>query len=149
MFDWHNSKQSACIAIPERGARSKPSVSANTARAVPGASLSESESQSSTASRTVRNYAQQIVAMRAAFRTCYRALLARDRQAEGAARLTFTVDCQGMVTAIHAAAHGVDRETVDCMFARVAKSRFPPPEGGWASVQVPVTFVRENATNHN
>jgi hypothetical protein len=147
-FDWHSPKPTACVArsnTSDLTASSTSSSSTNATSAVIEASSPDSGARASTTSRAVGNAAQVIADMRAAFRSCFQELLARDRLAEGTVRLNFLVDCEGTVTSIHAAAHGVDRETVGCMFTRVAKSRFAPPEGGWARIQVPVTFVRENA----
>ena len=144
-FDWHSPKPKACVAgsnNPKPTASSTPSSSTSAASAVLEASSSDPGPRTSTMGRAVGNAAPVIAGMRAAFRSCYHDLLVRDRLAEGTVRLNFIVDCEGTVTSIHAAAHGVDRETVDCMFTRVAKSRFAPPEGGWARIEVPVTFVR-------
>jgi len=144
-FDWHSPKPNACVVgskAPDLTASSTPSSSTNAAGAILEAS---SAARASTTGRMVGNAAQVIADMRTAFRSCFQDLLARDRLAEGTVRLDLHVDCEGKVTSIHAAAHGLDRETVSCMFARVARSRFAPPDGGWARIQVPVTFVRKNA----
>ncbi len=123
-FDWHSPKPKACVAA-------------------------STPARASTTGHAVGNAAPVIADMRAEFRNCFQDLLARDRLAEGTVPLNFLVDREETVTAIHADAHGVDRETVGCMFTRVAKSRFAPPEGGWARIQVPVTFVRKNAARPN
>jgi outer membrane biosynthesis protein TonB len=146
VFDWHSSTQSACVANsnpPEHAASPALSSSANAAGAALAMGVSDSESGLSTTRRT---FVKEIVGMRPAFRTCYRNLLARDPLAEGTVRLSFAIDCLGSVTSIHAVAHGVDRETVYCLFTRIAQSRFSPPEGGSARVEMPVVFVREPAT---
>jgi len=145
-FEWRSPKPNTCVAGPRNPAptaSTTPPSSTSAASAVLEASSTDAGARASAVGPTVGNATQVIADMRAAFRSCYRDLLARDRLAEGTVRFNFIVDCEGTVTSIHAAAHGVDRETVDCMFARVAKSRFAPPEGGWARIQVPVAFVRE------
>jgi hypothetical protein len=88
-----------------------------------------------------------VAGMRAGFRACYQKLLSRDPLAAGNVRLTLLIDCHGTVTSILAQAYGVDQALVSCVLGRAAASYFSPPTGGWARIQVPITFVRQNATS--
>jgi hypothetical protein len=94
------------------------------------------------ASRNITNAADVVGAMRPRFRACYQALLEhRNPRAAGRVRLRLRVDCEGRIRSMDAEASGVDRETVECMFATARGDRFDPPEGGSAVVSIPVTFV--------
>jgi len=93
-------------------------------------------------SGNVSNAARVVAGMRPSFRACYNALLGRNREAQGTVRVTLRVNCVGRVIALHATAHGIDRETVACMFDTAMKAQFEPPEGGSAVINVPVTFVK-------
>jgi hypothetical protein len=94
---------------------------------------------------TISNAARVVAGMRSRFRACYQALLdERNRNAVGQVRLSIRVDCEGRIEAMTARVSGVDKETVECMFAAVGDDHFDPPAGGKAVVNVPVNFAQSS-----
>lgn len=92
--------------------------------------------QVSNASRVVAN-------MRSGFRACYNQGLSENPDIAGSVRLTIHVGAAGAVTRVTTASTGsLPPAVVECVRARAAHARFAPPEGGRATIGVPVTFVK-------
>lgn len=100
-------------------------------------------SQTSLTPGTVQNASEVVGAMRSDFHTCYTEELKRDPNIEGHSMLKFRLTCDGMVTSIHASTDGLPQKLVNCLMARVRSSTFAPPEGGSATIQVPLTFKKQ------
>jgi hypothetical protein len=90
---------------------------------------------------TVSNASAVVRGMRASFRACYNAQLARGRHSEGRLKLKVYVDCAGRISSIRSRSLGLDRETLRCLLSVGERHRFAPPACGTAVVQVPVWFV--------
>lgn len=58
-------------------------------------------------------------------------------------RITGKVDRDGDVVWAGATASGLSEAVVSCLVDRVLKATFVPPEGGGATVVIPVTFVTQ------
>jgi hypothetical protein len=135
---WVNPNSAVCMESPNSAV---PSVAGTGADG--GSTVATGDAGTSPALGNISNAARVVAGMRARFRACYQALLdKRDPRAAGQVRLAFRVDCEGRIAAITAQTSGVDRETVDCMFAAVGDDRFDPPVGGKAVVNVPVNFAQ-------
>jgi hypothetical protein len=90
----------------------------------------------------ISDAAQVVAAMRAPFRACCQKGLDRDTNQSGFIRLVIDVDKDGIVPRVGGLSVGLDEQVVKCVMARAGSGRFPPPDGGSATVLVPVTFVK-------
>jgi hypothetical protein len=90
---------------------------------------------------TVGNAALVVTGMRAGFRDCYQEELHRDLAAQGTVRLTLSINCEGLVTSVHAATEDLSSALVSCLSAVAGSGQFAAPDGGSAVIQMPVTFV--------
>lgn len=68
--------------------------------------------------------------------------VAVDRDSRGHLRVTISAGADGQVTQVTAISYGLAVPCVDCVLRRAAANRFSPPEGGKATIVVPVTFVK-------
>lgn len=160
VFEWSNPVQSTCAdttassplntgktiseaAFRDETSLATPSTTSASAQNLPNATPG-TPPESPGSDRSPGNVAA-VASMRPRFRDCYAALLSRNRRAHGAVRLTLRIDCQGAVRSALAAAYGIDREAVSCLFRQVALSRFSPPDGGTATIQIPITFIHQDA----
>lgn len=94
-------------------------------------------------SGNVSDASRVVAGMRATFRACYQRELAANPDAEGSIRLTLRIGPGGEVQGVSAASTGNLGSAVGCVQARAAAAQFAPPEGGSASITVPVTFVKQ------
>lgn len=60
---------------------------------------------------------------------------------KGSVRLTAKIDATGHVASVVPAVYGLSVKVAACVTAVVAAAQFAPPEGGGATVVIPVTFV--------
>lgn len=90
---------------------------------------------------SVANASTVVAAMTPAFRRCYAEALKRDPSERGSIRITARIGASGEVTSVSPSGHGLSPETASCVAAVVAKAIFAPPEGGGATIVIPVTFV--------
>jgi len=81
-----------------------------------------------------------VASLRPRFRSCFAQLQERRGSAQGNARLSLELACNGAVSAITAETQQLDDEAVACLFGLVAPTTFPAPLGGHGSLQVPVVF---------
>jgi hypothetical protein len=89
--------------------------------------------------------AQAVVAgMAAAFRRCYNLGLQEDPEMKGSVRVTAKIAADGSVSSATPAAFTLSDKIVACVVARVASAQFNPPEGGGATVVIPVTFITKD-----
>lgn len=91
----------------------------------------------------VSNASRVVAGMRARFRACYMQELASNPDAQGSIRLTIRVGPGGEVVGVTPAPSGNLGSAVGCVVARAQAAQFDPPEGGSATIVVPVTFVKQ------
>jgi hypothetical protein len=99
---------------------------------------------SSVAGGNISNAAKVVAAMRPAFRQCYQKSLDQNPDSQGSIKMAIKVGPGGEVTGVTATPSGnLAPGVIDCVTARARRAQFDPPEGGAATVQVPVTFVKQ------
>lgn len=99
---------------------------------------------SSVAGGNISNAAKVVAAMRAAFRACYQKGLDQNPDSQGSIKMAIKVGPGGEVAGVTATPSGnLPPGVIDCVTARARRAQFDPPEGGAATVQVPVTFVKQ------
>jgi len=93
---------------------------------------------SSVSGGTMGNAARVVAGLRAGLRDCY----ARETSdAAGSIRFTLTVGANGAVSNVSAAPSGaLSSGLLTCATTHVSAAKFDPPEGGAASIRIPVTF---------
>lgn len=89
--------------------------------------------------------AQGVVAgMQAGFRRCYNRGLQTDPTMKGSVRITARIGPNGEVlSASPSGGGGLSGEVIGCVAARVQSAQFAPPDGGGATVVIPVSFVSQ------
>lgn len=93
-------------------------------------------------SGAVVNAAQVVRDLQPAFRRCYQALLQQNPAAMGTVRMEAKIDADGRVSRVYAISPVATPEGIaTCPMARLLEAQFAPPEGGGATVVVPVTFT--------
>ncbi len=93
---------------------------------------------------SVSNASRVVAGMRAGFRSCYQRGLAENPDAQGSIRLTIRVGPNGEVQSVSASSSGsLPGSVVSCVRSRAQAAQFDPPEGGSASIAVPVSFVKQ------
>jgi outer membrane biosynthesis protein TonB len=80
--------------------------------------------------------------MKAGFRACYNRGLASNPDLQGAVKITAKIGPNGeVVSATPAGGGSLGDEVVNCLVRRVQSATFNPPEGGGASIVIPIPFV--------
>jgi Vault protein inter-alpha-trypsin domain/von Willebrand factor type A domain len=93
---------------------------------------------------TVSNAARVAAGMRAGFRACYQRGLQENPDAQGSVRLTMRIGPSGEVVAVAPSPAGsLPSSVVACVVSRAQRAQFDAPEGGAATIVVPVTFVSD------
>lgn len=120
-----------------------PDATAGTATAVEGPKVNVGAS-ASVAGGTVNNAARVVAGMRAAFRRCYTQGLSQNPDMSGGVRVTARIGPGGEVLSVSTSTSGtISGAVAACIAARVQSATFDPPEGGAASVVIPVTLVQQ------
>jgi tetratricopeptide (TPR) repeat protein len=92
----------------------------------------------------VGNASAVVAGMAAGFRRCYNQGLQQDSKMAGSVRVTARVDRGGeVVWAGATVTSGLSEGIASCVVDRVLEATFAPPDGGGATVVIPVTFVSE------
>lgn len=92
----------------------------------------------------VANASAVVAGMAAGFRRCYNKGLQSDPTMKGSVRVTAKIGPNGEVlSASPSGGGGLSGEVVSCVVQRVQSAQFAPPEGGGATVVIPVTFVSQ------
>ena len=92
----------------------------------------------------VGNASSVIAGMAAGFRRCYNRGLVDSPDMTGSVRITAKIGPSGEVlSASPSGGGGLSGEVVSCVAARVTSAQFAPPEGGGATIVIPVTFVTQ------
>jgi hypothetical protein len=90
----------------------------------------------------VSNAERVVAGMKAGFRACYNRGLASNPDLQGAVKITAKIGPNGeVVSATPAGGGSLGDEVVNCLVRRVQSATFNPPEGGGASIVIPITFV--------
>ena len=92
----------------------------------------------------VSNAERTISSLRAGFRRCYEQGLQKDPQMSGDVTIRAHIRSTGEVdsTAI-TAQNGLSPEVAACIVRKVASAEFDKPEGGSATIDIPVKFVKQ------
>jgi hypothetical protein len=90
----------------------------------------------------VSNAERVVAGMKAGFRACYNRGLASNPDLQGSVKITAKVGPNGeVVSATPAGGGGLGDEVVQCLVRRVQSATFYPPDGGGASLVIPITFA--------
>jgi hypothetical protein len=92
---------------------------------------------------SVANASSVVAGMAAGFRRCYNKGLAEDPNMKGSVRITAKIGPNGEVLSVSPSGSGLSGTVVSCVAARVSSAQFAPPEGGGATIVIPVTFVSQ------
>ncbi len=114
---------------------------AGSAKAVKGPVGNASVGGAAVSGGSVANASAVVAGMAAGFRRCYNKGLAEDPTMKGSIRITAKIGPNGEVlSASPSGGGGLSGTVVSCVAARVASAQFAPPEGGGATVVIPVSF---------
>jgi hypothetical protein len=90
----------------------------------------------------ISNADRVVAGMRAGFRACYNRGLGNNPDLQGQVKIVAKVGPNGEVlSATPQGGAGLGTEVVDCVVRRVKSASFAPPEGGGATIVIPVTFA--------
>jgi hypothetical protein len=90
----------------------------------------------------VSNAERVVAGMKAGFRACYNRGLASNPDLQGSVKITAKIGPNGeVISATPAGGGGLGDEVVSCLVRRVQSANFNPPEGGGASIVIPITFA--------
>jgi hypothetical protein len=93
---------------------------------------------------TVANASAVVAGMAAGFRRCYNKGLAEDPGMKGSVRITAKIGPNGEVqSASPSGGGGLSGTVIGCVASRVSSAQFAAPEGGGATIVIPVTFVSQ------
>jgi hypothetical protein len=119
-------------------------TSAGTAQKVKGPTGNAQIGGASVVGGAVANASAVVAGMGAGFRRCYNRGLAEDPNMKGSVRVTAKIGPNGEVlSATPSGGGGLSGTVISCVVARVQSAQFAPPEGGGATVVIPVTFVSQ------
>ncbi len=91
---------------------------------------------------SVANASAVVAGMAAGFRRCYNLGLQKDASLSGVVRVTARVAATGEVASVHTfVPAGVMAQVAECVLDVTFQSRFAPPEGGGATIVIPVSFM--------
>ncbi|MCC6556676.1 MAG: AgmX/PglI C-terminal domain-containing protein [Polyangiaceae bacterium] len=129
------------IGSVEQGAPAGAGSSAAVKKPVGNASVSPPQ----TSGGNVPNVGGTVAGLRGGFKACYRrGLEDEDPMMQGTVRVTAKIGPNGdVLSATPSGASGLSSKVVGCVVGRVAGARFEPPEGGFAIVVIPISFVRQ------
>ena len=90
---------------------------------------------------SVANASSVVAGMAAGFRRCYNRGLAEDPNMKGSVRITAKIGPNGEVLgASPSGGGGLSGTVTGCVAARVQSAQFAPPDGGGATIVIPVSF---------
>ncbi|MBI4703125.1 MAG: energy transducer TonB [Deltaproteobacteria bacterium] len=91
----------------------------------------------------VANASAVVARMRGRFRRCYQQGLAQNPEMQGSVNLVARVGPNGEVLSVGGGGGGSLGGIVPCLKAVVAGAQFAPPDGGGATISIPISFVRQ------
>lgn len=118
-------------------------ASAGSAQKVKGPVGSASIGGAAVSGGSVANASSVVARMAAGFRRCYNRGLQEDPNMKGSVRITAKIGPNGEVLSVSPSGSGLSGTVVSCVAARVSSAQFAPPEGGGATIVIPVTFVSQ------
>lgn len=119
-------------------------ASAGTTTKVKGPTGSAQVGGAAVSGGNVANASSVVAGMSAGFRRCYNRGLSEDPTMKGSVRITAKIGPNGEVlSATPSGGGGLSGTVISCVVARVQSAQFSPPEGGGATVVIPVTFVSQ------
>jgi hypothetical protein len=119
-------------------------TSAGTAQKVKGPTGNAQIGGASVMGGAVSNASSVVAGMGAGFRRCYNRGLQEDPNMKGSVRIQAKIGPNGEVlSASPAGGSGLSGTVIGCVVARVQSAQFAPPEGGGATIVIPVTFVSQ------
>lgn len=93
---------------------------------------------------SVANASSVVAGMGAGFRRCYSKGLQENPEMKGSVRITAKIGPNGEVlSASPSGGGGLSGTVISCVAARVASAQFAPPEGGGATIVIPVSFTSQ------
>ncbi|NUO51801.1 MAG: cell envelope integrity protein TolA, partial [Polyangiaceae bacterium] len=114
---------------------------AGSAKAVKGPTGSASVGGASVSGGSVANAASVVAGMAAGFRRCYNRGLQEDPGMKGSVRITAKIGPNGEVLgATPSGGGGLSGTVISCVVSRVSSAQFSPPDGGGATVVIPISF---------
>jgi Ca-activated chloride channel family protein len=126
------------------GPQKSTAAGTGVSQAIPNVKGNASVGGAAVSGGTVSNAARVVAGMRAGFRACFQRGLAEDPTLQGGSlRLTINVAVDGTVrSATPGAVTGnLPASVVGCVVGRAIRAQFDAPEGGNATITVPVTFT--------
>ena len=118
-------------------------ASAGSAQKVKGPVGNASIGGASVVGGSVANASAVVAGMQAGFRRCYNKGLQEDPNMKGSVRITAKIGPNGEVLSASPSGSGLSGTVISCVAARVSSAQFAPPEGGGATIVIPVTFVSQ------
>ncbi len=118
-------------------------ATAGSAQKVKGPVGSASVGGASVSGGSVANASSVVAGMAAGFRRCYNNGLKEDPNMKGTVRITARIGPNGEVLGASASGSGLSGSVIGCVQARVASAQFSPPEGGGATIVIPVSFISQ------
>jgi hypothetical protein len=89
----------------------------------------------------VNDMAKVVAGMAPAFTRCYDIGLGQDSKMAGSVRVTIKIGPKGeVISAAPAGGDGLSAEVIACVIHVVQAARFSPPEGGSATITIPLTM---------
>ncbi|MEZ4437839.1 MAG: AgmX/PglI C-terminal domain-containing protein [Polyangiaceae bacterium] len=115
---------------------------AGTAKKVEGPKGSAIVGGAGVAGGSVANASSVVARMRGRFRNCYQTGLNSNPELQGSVTLVAKIGPNGEVRGVSGGGGGLG-SIVPCLKAVVASGGFSPPDGGGATVTIPITFVKQ------
>jgi hypothetical protein len=94
-------------------------------------------------SAPVSNAERVVSAMRSGFKRCYARALNGDPNLSGAVSLEATLGARGEITGVKATGKDLPPDLLKCISSVVHAAQFAPPEGGSATLTLPITMTRQ------
>lgn len=118
-------------------------ATAGSAQKVKGPVGSASIGGAAVSGGSVSNASSVVARMAAGFRRCYNKGLQEDPNMKGSVRITAKIGPNGEVLSVSPSGSGLSGTVISCVAARVSSAQFAPPDGGGATIVIPVTFVSQ------
>ena len=118
-------------------------TAAGTAKKVEGPKGSAMVGGAGVSGGTVANASSVVARMRGRFRRCYQQGLNSNPEMQGSVTLVAKIGPNGEVRGVGGGGGGSLGPIVGCLKAVVGSGAFAPPDGGGASVTIPITFVKQ------
>jgi len=115
---------------------------AGTAKQVKGPTGSVGVGGAAVSGGNVANASSVVAGMAAGFRRCYNRGLQENPDMKGTVRITAKIGPNGEVQGASPSGGGnLSGTVISCVAARVASAQFSPPDGGGATIVIPVSFA--------